>query len=133
MISSQTVKYSLRNLKQRKARSFFTILSIFVGITTIFIFVSFGLGLYVYIEELTTGSSADKLMIMPAGWTLAIMESNVECTGDDIKAISNYSGHCAITLYTYVESKITPTKTEISSPLNVFNIKSVFNKMLIPL
>jgi len=92
MITQQTVKYSLRNLKQRKARSFFTILSIFIGIATIFIFVSFGLGLYVYIEELTTGSSADKLMIMPAGGTFAVMESNVEFTDDDIKAIERVPG-----------------------------------------
>lgn len=67
MISKESVKYSLNNIRKRKTRSILTILSIFVGIATIFIFVSFGWGLYDYIEEFTSSSSADKLMIMPRG------------------------------------------------------------------
>jgi len=39
MISKESIKYSLNNIKQSKARSILTILSIFVGIATIFIFV----------------------------------------------------------------------------------------------
>jgi len=92
MITQETARYSLRNLKQRKARSFFTILSIFIGITTIFIFVSFGLGLYSYVDELTEGSSADKLIIQPKGGTFAMFESNVEFDDDDIKAIERVPG-----------------------------------------
>lgn len=92
MISSQTVKYSLRNLKQKKLRSFFTILSIFIGISTIFIFISFGLGLYNYIGDLTTGSSADKLMIQAKGGTLSAFESKVVFNDDDIKAIERVPG-----------------------------------------
>lgn len=65
MISVESVKYSLRNLKQNKGRSFLTIFSILVGISTIFIFISFGYGLYDYTNELTSSSSADKVLIMP--------------------------------------------------------------------
>jgi putative ABC transport system permease protein len=36
-----------------------------VGIATIFIFISFGWGLYNYADELTSSSSADKVLIMP--------------------------------------------------------------------
>lgn len=97
MISEETARYSLRNLKQRKARSFFTILSIFIGITTIFIFVSFGLGLYVYIGELTTGSSADKLIIQPKGGTISMFESNVKFGDDDIEAIARVPGVYEVT------------------------------------
>ncbi|MFH1307458.1 MAG: ABC transporter permease [archaeon] len=97
MISKQTVKYSLRNLKQRKARSFFTVLSIFLGITTIFIFISFGLGLYTYIEELTQGSSADKLIIQAKGGTFALFESNVHFGDDDIRAIERVAGVYEVT------------------------------------
>jgi putative ABC transport system permease protein len=68
MISKESIKYSLRNLRQRKTRSAFTIISILAGITTIFIFVSFGLGLYAYIEEMSSASSADKLLIQPKGF-----------------------------------------------------------------
>ena len=83
MISRQTAKYSLRNLNKEKARSFFTILSIFLGITTIFIFVSFGLGLYDYVQTLTQGSSADKLIVQPKGGALQMFSSNVKFTEDD--------------------------------------------------
>ncbi len=92
MISKETVRYSTRNLKQRKARSFFTILSIFIGISTIFIFVSFGLGLYSYVEKLTTGSAADKIIIEPKGGELTMFSSNVKFTDDDVRAIKRVSG-----------------------------------------
>ena len=59
MISQESMRYSLRNLRKRKARSFLTILSIFVGITSIFIFISFGIGLYNYVNEFTTGNGRD--------------------------------------------------------------------------
>ena len=65
MVSSESIKYSLRNLRQNKGRSILTIFSIMAGIATIFIFISFGYGLYNYTNELTTSSSADKVMIMP--------------------------------------------------------------------
>lgn len=67
VISKESVKYSLNNIKKSKTRSILTILSIFVGIATIFIFVSFGWGLYDYIDEFTSSSSADKLLIQPKG------------------------------------------------------------------
>ena len=92
MISPETINYSLRNLKQKKARSFFTILSIFIGISTIFIFISFGLGLYSYINELTESSSADKIIIQAKGGTLAMFESNVKFTDDDLEAIERVPG-----------------------------------------
>ncbi len=67
MISLESVRYSLRNLRQNKGRSILTLFSILVGITTIFIFISFGYGLYNYTDELTSSSSADKVLVMPQG------------------------------------------------------------------
>ncbi len=92
MISKQTARYSLRNLKQRKLRTFFTMLSIFIGIATIFLFVSFGLGLYSYVDDLTSGSSADKVIIQAKGGTLSLFNSNVKFTEDDIDAIARVPG-----------------------------------------
>jgi putative ABC transport system permease protein len=97
MIGSQSIKYSLRNLKQRKARSFFTLLSIFIGIATIFIFISFGLGLYAYIGELTESSSADKILIQPKGGVFAMLDSSVEFTDDDVRAIERVAGVYEVT------------------------------------
>jgi len=66
-MNEESIKYSLNNLKHRKGRSFLTIFSILVGIATIFIFISYGYGLYDYTNSFATGSSADKLMITAKG------------------------------------------------------------------
>ena len=90
MISKESIRYSLRNLRQRKTRSAFTIISIFVGITTIFIFVSFGLGLYHYIGELSSASSADKVLIQPKG--LGGLDPTFSFSEDELKVVQRTSG-----------------------------------------
>jgi len=92
MIPLESIKYSLNNLKRRKVRSFFTILSIFIGITTIFIFISFGMGLYSYMEEISSTSSADKIMIQPKDATSTGMDDTFALTEDDLDAIKGTSG-----------------------------------------
>lgn len=67
MISKEMWKYAWTNLNNRKVRSLLTILSIFVGISTIFIFVSFGWGLYDYVEEISSQMGVDKLVLQPKG------------------------------------------------------------------
>jgi len=88
----EAIKYSLNNLKQRKTRSLFTIISILVGITTIFIFISFGLGLYSYVEEISSGSSANKIIIQPKGIGVTGMDTTFKLTDDDLEAIEKTSG-----------------------------------------
>ena len=66
-LSLENIKYSLNNIAHRKTRSLLTILSIFLGISTIFIFISFGWGLYDYIDSVAAGGSSDKVMIQPKG------------------------------------------------------------------
>ncbi len=93
MISKESVKYSLNNLKKSKSRSILTILSIFVGIATIFIFVSYGWGLYDYIDEFTSSSSADKLMIMPkGGMGVPGLDTTFPLLDDDVSVIKNTPG-----------------------------------------
>ena len=46
----EELKYTLKNLTNRKLRSFLTVLSILIGITSIFALVSFGLGIDKYIN-----------------------------------------------------------------------------------
>lgn len=89
-MNAESIKYSLRNLRQRKTRSFLTIFSIFIGITTIFVFVSFGMGLFDYIEDFTTGSSADKLIIQSKlGMGL---DETFTLTEDDVDAVREVGG-----------------------------------------
>lgn len=90
MINKESIKYSLRNLSHRKTRSAFTIISILVGITTIFIFVSFGLGLYKYIGELSSASSADKIMIQPKG--LGGMDPAFSFSEKELEVVQRTSG-----------------------------------------
>lgn len=92
-MSRENIIYVLRNLKRRKIRTFLTSLSILIGITTIFIFVSFGLGLYNYINQLTSSSSADKLVVQPKGFgATGLFNRNVQLTDKDVKLIERISG-----------------------------------------
>jgi len=92
MVGYESIKYSLNNLRKRKSRSFFTIFSIFIGITTIFIFISFGLGLYSFIGEMSSGSSADKVLIQPKGMGVAGIGSTIVLDDTDLRAIRNTQG-----------------------------------------
>jgi len=92
VISKESIKYSLNNIKKSRARSILTILSIFVGIATIFIFVSFGWGLYDYIDEFTSSSSADKLLIQPKGGTIPGLDDTFGLYENDLDAVKNTAG-----------------------------------------
>jgi putative ABC transport system permease protein len=92
MISEESAKYSVKNLMQKPSRSALTILSIFVGITTIFIFISFGVGLYDYIAEFTSEGTADKITVLPAGSGAPGLDDTFALTDDDLKAIEQTSG-----------------------------------------
>lgn len=91
MIGSEIIKYSLKNITKRKTRSFLTIISILIGIATIFIFLSFGLGLYNYVNQLSTSSSADKLIIQSkAGF--GGLDTTFALDDDDLDAVKKTSG-----------------------------------------
>ena len=66
--------------------------SIMVGIATIFIFISFGYGLYNYTESFTTSSSADKLLILAKGSGAPGMDDTFKLTDDDLDVIRGTSG-----------------------------------------
>jgi putative ABC transport system permease protein len=92
MMGTETLKYSLKNLYARKSRSFLTVLSIFIGITTIFIFVSFGLGLYSYINTMASESGIDKFMVTAKGLSAPGMDNVFKLEEKDLKAIEKING-----------------------------------------
>ncbi len=92
MINKELALYSLRGLAHRKTRSFLTILSILLGIATIFIFISFGLGLYNYINEFTSSSSADKIIVQAKGSGMTGSGGSSVLLDGDIKAIKKAAG-----------------------------------------
>ena len=91
MISEENINYSLKNLWIKKSRSILTLISIFIGITTIFIFISFGLGLYNYINELASGGTADKFMVSGKGSTAPGM-SEIKMSENDLKTVEGTKG-----------------------------------------
>lgn len=92
MIGRDSINYSLRNLWHRKGRSFLTVFSILIGIATIFIFISFGWGLYNYTDSFTTGSSADKLIVMAKGAGMPGLSETVKIGEEDLQTIQDTSG-----------------------------------------
>ena len=92
MISKENIKYSMANLKKRKARSVLTIVSIFIGITTIFIFLSFGMGIYNYVKTLTSESSADKVTIQLKGIGVQGIDDTFTLSEKDLDAVKKTPG-----------------------------------------
>jgi putative ABC transport system permease protein len=90
-MKNESIKYSLNNLKQRRVRSSFTVISILVGITTIFIFVSFGLGLYSYTNTFLSDSSADKVIIQAKGSSGGLGDT-FSFSEDELESIQKTSG-----------------------------------------
>ncbi len=100
-MNGETIRYSLRNLEHRKGRSFLTVFSILVGIATIFLFVSFGLGLYKYTDSFTTGSSADKVLILAKGAGAPGLSDTIKLTDDDLDVVLGTSGVYGATGFYY--------------------------------
>ena len=92
VISEESVKYSLKNIAHRKTRSALTIFSIFIGITTIFIFISFGWGLYDYVDSFTSGTSADKITVSPKGVGAPGLDDTFSFSERDLKAVERSAG-----------------------------------------
>jgi putative ABC transport system permease protein len=90
-MKDESIQYSLRNIKHRKTRSFLTVFSILIGIATIFIFISFGYGLYNYIGQLSSSSSANKLIIQSKGG-ISGLDENFKLDDDDLAVVNRAAG-----------------------------------------
>jgi putative ABC transport system permease protein len=143
MIGFEIIKYSLRNIIHSKERTILTILSIFIGITTIFIFISFGLGLYNYIEDLSGSSSADKVLIQAKGSGAPGADDTFKLTDDDIKSILKTPDVYEATGVYYTTSQIKQDSQlaysftigydpEIPLMMDVFNIGTEKGRLLRP-
>jgi len=130
MISKESIKYSLRNLNQRKTRSAFTIISILAGIATIFIFVSFGLGLYEYIGEMSSASSADKVLIQPKGF--GGMDPTFSFSEGELRVVEQTSGVYEATGVYFKSAEVEKSEVKKYTYVIVYDpkkplIMSVFN------
>ena len=111
-IGKESIKYSFNNLAHRKARSLLTILSIFIGITTIFIFISFGVGLYNYVEKFSGASSANKLTIEPKGFGGMGFQEAPSFSEEDLRAVEHAGGVYSAEPIDFGAAEITQDKTK---------------------
>lgn len=84
--------YSLRNLTHRKLRSWLTVLSILLGIMTIFAIVSFGLGIRSYMDTLAEEAGIDTLYIQAKSAGAPGTDENFMQTKDDLDFVSKIKG-----------------------------------------
>jgi len=88
----ETIKYSLKNLMERKVRSFLTVLSIFIGIASVFIFVSFGIGLYNYVNQLSGETGVNKFVVQNKGIGAPGSDPTFRLNDDDLDVVSKVKG-----------------------------------------
>lgn len=91
-MQTENLKYSVKNLLARKSRSFLTILSIFIGIATIFLFISFGFGLYDYVDKLATQSGVDKFLVQARSAGAPGTDSAFKLEDKDLEEIRRSAG-----------------------------------------
>lgn len=92
MIETEVIKYSIQNLYERKSRSLLTILSIMIGVASIFIFASFGLGLYNYINEIAESTGVDLFIVQARGIGAPGTDQTFRLEDKDLKAIERTQG-----------------------------------------
>ncbi|MBS3081724.1 ABC transporter permease [Candidatus Pacearchaeota archaeon] len=132
MINKELVNYSLKHIIHRKTRSLFTIFSILIGITTIFVFVSFGTGLLDYVNELKTSSGADKIIITPKGVGAPGLDTTFALTEKDLEAVRKTPGVYEASALYYHAAEITKGRNKkfvflIGSDPEISLIKEISN------
>lgn len=141
MINREGINYVLRNLNNRKTRTFLTSLSILIGIITIFIFISFGAGLYNYIDELSKGSAMDKVIIQQSGAGMVPGIGDFQLKDNDLRIIEQVPGVYEATGVTMEVAEIVQDNERVytflmgydpKKPilLDVSNIKIDYGRML---
>ena len=86
------VKYALESLMHRKLRSFLSVLSILIGIMSIFALVSFGLGIQNYVDTLAQESGKDKLFVQAKGVGAPGSDDTFSLSKDDADFIEKING-----------------------------------------
>ncbi|MDP7116031.1 MAG: ABC transporter permease, partial [Candidatus Woesearchaeota archaeon] len=86
------IKYSLQNVWNRKLRSSLTILSILIGIASIFALVSFGEGIREYVNTIADEAGRDKLFIQAKGIGAPGTDANFFITDEDVSFVTKVKG-----------------------------------------
>jgi len=100
-------KIAVKNLKQRRLRSWLTMLGIFISIATIFTLISLSLGLQGAINQQFQILGVDKFFIMPKGQLGAPGTGGaVELTIKDVNVVEKVSGVKDVSYATIANAKV---------------------------
>ena len=86
------VKYSLQNLSRRRLRSWLTVLSILIGIASIYSLVSFGQGISKYVNEISEEAGADKLIVQAKGIGAPGLDTTFKLDQSDLDVVRGTNG-----------------------------------------
>src|SRR3989344_6454929 len=86
------IKYSMQNLKKRKLRSWLSIISILIGITSIFALLSFGIGIQNYVNALAEESGGNKLFVQAKSIGAPGTDENFFLSKDDVDFVGKING-----------------------------------------
>ncbi len=85
------IKYVITNMRHRFTRSFLTVLSILIGIMSIFVLISYGEGLRSYMNIMAQEMGTDKLIAQPKGFGPP-GSTSTHLTKDDLDFIKKQNG-----------------------------------------
>lgn len=86
------IKYSLQNLQKRKLRSWLSVISILIGITSIFALLSFGIGIQNYVNALAEESGGNKLFVQAKSVGAPGTDENFFLSKDDVDFVGKIIG-----------------------------------------
>ena len=90
MIRKDLAKYVLKNIWNRRLRSFLTVISVVIGIAAIASLISFGQGISTYVEGIAQQMGEDKLLVQPRGFGFGpSVDSNIRLDDSDVQAIES--------------------------------------------
>ncbi|MCW1303040.1 MAG: ABC transporter permease [Candidatus Parvarchaeota archaeon] len=131
MKAKKLVGLAWKNLKQRKLRTFLTILSISIGITTIVAVASLGEGFRGRVRErMEHGFELDVLLVFPGSFTAGLRDG---FSSTDMEYIRNLSGVSLVTpLITIPITETINLTTENGTKLGAFTIGGInFGEMVV--
>lgn len=99
-------KFAFRTFKERRVRTYLTMLGIFVGIALVVSLISLGQSLQSAIQEQFEMMGTDKIMILPGGGLFFGIGSDIEINGDDLDVIKKTKGVESATGFLYKIAKV---------------------------
>jgi putative ABC transport system permease protein len=102
-------KFALKTFKERKLRSWLTMLGIFIGIAAVVSLISLGQGLQLAISQQFEEMGTDKIIIMPGSGLaglIGVSEETAELTDKDIDVVKRVKGIKYVSGWVYKLAKV---------------------------